>query len=166
MSRSHPQYEPFSRHTLKREIQKLYESEKEKVKEMFKNTNEHIYLTTDNWRSEHNREEFICITAHFVDNNWKLHKRIIFFKDLTPPFDGRNIADEVFMNLLQWNIQNKVLTITADNASYNDVMINNVKNRLVTKKSLIRNGDFFQVRCCAHIVNLIVQTGLGALKEP
>ncbi|MFQ6643190.1 hypothetical protein Gotur_017235 [Gossypium turneri] len=53
-----------------------------------------ICLTSDNWNSEHTDDEYICITAYWVDKDWKLQKRIIKFRALFPLYDGLNIADE------------------------------------------------------------------------
>ena len=79
---------------------------------------------------------------------------------LTPPYDGESIAKEVFMFLTQWNIEHKILTITMDNANYNDVMGSNLKKRFIRRNGLISSGDFFHVRCCAHILNHTMQDGL------
>lgn len=37
-----------------------------------------IALTTDMWSSIQNLN-YLCLTAHFIDENWKLYKRIINF---------------------------------------------------------------------------------------
>jgi len=47
-----------------------------------------------------------------------------------------------------------------DNASSNDVFVGLLRNQLNIKKALICEGEFFHTRCCAHILNLIVQDGL------
>ncbi|KAJ9542591.1 hypothetical protein OSB04_029097 [Centaurea solstitialis] len=52
-------------------------------------------LLTISWRSEHTQDEYMCIIAHWVDNNWKLQKRIIKFRALTPPFDGVSLPNEI-----------------------------------------------------------------------
>ncbi|XP_019418623.1 PREDICTED: zinc finger BED domain-containing protein RICESLEEPER 2-like [Lupinus angustifolius] len=48
----------------------------------------------------------------------------------------------------------------ANNASSNDVMQEQLKNKLIVENSLLCDGQFFHVRCSAHILNLIVQEGL------
>ena len=47
-----------------------------------------------------------------------------------------------------------------DNASANDVMVDMLKNQLNLIDALVGDGGFFHIRCCAHILNLIVQEGL------
>ena len=47
-----------------------------------------------------------------------------------------------------------------DNAKYNDVMVSNLKKRFVSINGLITGGAFFHIRCCVHILNLIVQDDL------
>ena len=69
------------------------------------------------------------------------------------------------MFLTQWNIQHKIVTITVDTAKYNDVVVSNLKKCLVPMSGLITSGAFFHVRCCAHILNLIVLDGLQLIGE-
>ncbi|TYH24331.1 hypothetical protein ES288_A03G083300v1 [Gossypium darwinii] len=95
-----------------------------------------------------------------VDENWKLKKRIIRFRALFSPYDCLNIANELVLCLSQWGIDKKIFSITLDNASYNDVMVSCLKNRFRANRAILCDGAFFQVRCCAHILNLIVKTGL------
>ena len=56
--------------------------------------------------------------------------------------------------------------IIVDNASGNDVAIDYVKNQMLMWKNvdaLVLQGDYMHVRCCAHILNLIVTGGLKEL---
>ncbi|KAF7832006.1 zinc finger BED domain-containing protein RICESLEEPER 2-like [Senna tora] len=62
---------------------------------------------------------------------------------------------------LQSNCARRVFTLTVDNASSNDVAIGYMKKRM--KSNLVLDGDFMHVRCCAHILNLIVSDGLKEL---
>ena len=52
-----------------------------------------------------------------------------------------------------------------DNAYVNYVFVVLLKNRLSLKDALLSHGTFFHVRCCAHILNLIVQEGLKEIDE-
>ncbi|KAK9714309.1 hypothetical protein RND81_06G085400 [Saponaria officinalis] len=86
------------------------------------------------------------------------------FGALTPPFDGVNIGDDVSTCLTKWNITDKVTSFTLDNATYNNVMIVEIKRQLLRSGSnLLFDGQFFQIRCRCHIINLIVQAGLKLL---
>ncbi|XP_038714749.1 zinc finger BED domain-containing protein RICESLEEPER 2-like isoform X2 [Tripterygium wilfordii] len=59
----------------------------------------------------------------------------------------------------------KNLGFRSDNASYNDVAIRTLKNTFLRNKKLILDGKLFHVRCCAHILNLLVQDGIAAIDD-
>ncbi|MFQ6626405.1 hypothetical protein Gotur_005548 [Gossypium turneri] len=99
-------------------------------------------------------------TTSKVDKDWKLQKIIIRFRALSPPCDGLSIADELILCLSQWSIHKKIFSITLDNASYNDVMVSCLKICFCVNRALLCDGAFFQVRCCAHILNLIFKADL------
>ncbi|CAO2815030.1 unnamed protein product [Amaranthus hypochondriacus] len=160
-----PKFVPFGRATLTRDLFAYYYSERESLKKVLLEAPGHICLTTDNWKASHSKQHYICVTAHFVDKNWKLNKRILRFRGLSPPYDGENVAEEIWMFLNQWNLEHKVMSLTVDNASYNDLMISHLKYRLMGRGMLVGNGRFFHIRCCAHIINLIVQAGLALIDD-
>ncbi|KAB2045172.1 hypothetical protein ES319_D01G141800v1 [Gossypium barbadense] len=155
-----PNFKNISRHTAARDVLMYYAKERDHVKEELARASGLICLTSDNWNSEHTNDEYICITAHWVDKDWNLQKRIIRFRALFPPYDGLNIADELVLCLSQWVIDKKNFSITLDNASYNDVMVSCLKNYFRANRAILCDGAFFQIRCCAHILNLIIKAGL------
>lgn len=55
--------------------------------------------------------------------------------------------------------------MTLDNASSNDTFVELLKGQLNLKDALLMNGKFFHIRCCAHILNLIVQDGLKHIDD-
>nr|GMC71423.1 zinc finger BED domain-containing protein RICESLEEPER 2-like [Ipomoea batatas] len=79
---------------------------------------------------------------------------------MPPPHSGFELSKKVYNCLVDWEIDRKVFSITLDNASANDVMVRLLKQQLLLQNSLLCEGEFFHVRCCAHILNLIVQDGL------
>ncbi|KAF2295946.1 hypothetical protein GH714_035289 [Hevea brasiliensis] len=78
---------------------------------------------------------------------------------------GVVICDVLQKCLAEWEIEDKVWTISVDNATYNDAAIRMLKDNLAYKNSLALNGKLFHVRCCAHILNLLVQDGLSEIED-
>ena len=56
-----------------------------------------------------------------------------------------------------------MFSVTLDNATSNDSMQDIVKSQLNLNDDLLCGGEFFHVRCAAHILNLIVQDGLKVI---
>lgn len=75
---------------------------------------------------------------------------------MLPPHNGVAIAEKIWFLLKDWGIDKKVMCLTVDNASSNDVCLNMLKSQL----KLVCDGEYFHVRCCAHVLNLIVKEGL------
>lgn len=62
--------------------------------------------------------------------------------------------------MLEGQLLGKVFTITIDNASSNDVAISYLKSRMEDWNSHPLKGEHIHVRCCAHILNLVMNDGL------
>jgi len=54
--------------------------------------------------------------------------------------------------------------VTLDNCSVNDSMIGLMESRL-GEGNMLLGGKHLHTRCCAHILNLIVQDGLEVIKK-
>ena len=78
------------------------------------------------------------------------------FVELDPPQSGNVIAQAVFECVAAWNIEEKIISITLDNASNNDKAIRNLKAKFTARASYCFVPKYFHVRCCAHIINLVV----------
>ena len=70
----------------------------------------------------------MCITAHYIDSEWKLHKNIISFVPITS-HKGEHIAKTLENYLLDWGIKS-VFTVTVDNASSNDTALGFFKKKI------------------------------------
>jgi hypothetical protein len=64
----------------------------------------------------------------------------------------------------EWGI-GSIFTITVDNAYSNDTTLEYLSKRSAHKPSAILDNQFMHVRCCAHILNLIVSKGLKEVDE-
>ncbi|RYR59732.1 hypothetical protein Ahy_A05g025677 [Arachis hypogaea] len=148
-----------SKNTVKADIVKVYKREAAKLKKILVSIPNRICLTSDLWTSSTN-EGFICLTAHFVDENWKLQSKILNFCHMPPPHTGFELSSKIFTLLTEWKVDKKIFSITLDNASSNDTCVEHLKSTLDVHGSLLCGGEFFHVRCSAHILNLIVQDGM------
>ncbi|XP_038983217.1 zinc finger BED domain-containing protein RICESLEEPER 2-like [Phoenix dactylifera] len=158
-----PKFELIKRVTLRNDCMKMFAIEKQKLRSLLRNV-DRISLTTDLWTSNQTIG-YICITGHFLDSEWKLQKRILNFCSLAPPHTGIAIANCILQCLTEWEIEDKVSTITLDNASSNDTAVKVLRDNFAIKGKLYFSGKIFHVRCCAHVLNRMVQDGLAEIRD-
>jgi hypothetical protein len=121
-----------------------------------------VCLITDTWTSLQNLN-YICVTTHFIDCDWILHKKILKFC-LVPIHKGDTIGRVLENIMLDWGI-NSIVTITVDNASSNDVGIDHMKKRINDKNSSVFGGEILHLRYVAHILNIVVNVSLKELED-
>jgi len=68
--------------------------------------------------------------------------------------------DKIRDLLKERKIHKKVFTITLDNSRANDTMQEMLHDTLNVHTHLPCGGEFFHVRCGAHVLNLIIKEGL------
>ena len=67
--------------------------------------------------------------------------------------------------MVKWYIENRLFALTLDNASSNEVAVNDIISDLKDNAtgSLVCDGMFFHVRCACHILNLVARDGLKVI---
>lgn len=80
------------------------------------------------------------------------------------PHTADVLADALVNCLFDWNLDRKLSTLTVDNCTTNDAMLDKIIEK-IHATSLLLDGSLFHMRCCAHILNLIVRDGLDVIKE-
>ncbi|XP_019167734.1 PREDICTED: zinc finger BED domain-containing protein RICESLEEPER 2-like isoform X1 [Ipomoea nil] len=163
MQSASPYYERIGRTATTKDCWSTYELEKKRVQGLL-NSVDKISITTDIWTSNQNIQ-YMVITSHFVDMDSKLQKRVLNFVEVLPPHTGTCVCDAIYKCLQGWGIEEKVWTITVDNASYNDSAVRLLHDSLSFHTTLPLEGKLFHVRCCAHILNILVQDGLSEIKS-
>lgn len=153
-----------SRNTVKSDILKMHEREKIKIKSMLEKAPGRVSLTSDCWSSI-TTDGYISLTCHFIDEEWVLQDKVLNFSIMPSPHTGVALSNKLFSMLSQWGIENKIFALTLDNASANDVSVELLQSQLVLNNALLCDGEFFHIRCCAHIINLVVQDGLKDIDE-
>ncbi|GJW72540.1 zinc finger BED domain-containing protein RICESLEEPER 2 [Tanacetum coccineum] len=104
--------------------------------------------------------EKILSAGGIHDENWKMHKRIINFRPINS-HKGDDIGRKILECIADWGITN-VMTITVDNASSNDKALNFLAKML---PKMYDEERHFQIRCAAHVLNLIVKDGLDECSD-
>ncbi|XP_059635281.1 zinc finger BED domain-containing protein RICESLEEPER 2-like [Cornus florida] len=141
----------------------LYEAEKCKLRWIFESSASRICLTSDLWTSIQNLG-YMCLTAHYIDKDWRLQKKIINFRVVPTPHNGDIIAQAVEGCLLEWGID-QLCTLTIDNASCNDTVVSTLKRKFNKRNGLLLEGKMFHIRCFAHILNLIMKDGIDEVSS-
>nr|XP_023872068.1 zinc finger BED domain-containing protein RICESLEEPER 2-like [Quercus suber] len=159
-----PMFKLVTRNTLKSDILKIYDNEREKALKITDKNGSRMAITTDMWTSSNKKRGFMVITAHFIDHTWTLQSRVLRFVYVPSPHTKDVLAEVLVDCFLEWNIDRKLSTITVDNCSTNDAMIRLLLNKLDTS-SLMLGGSMLHMRCAAHILNLIVQDGLSLIGD-
>ncbi|KAL9438311.1 hypothetical protein AB3S75_024061 [Citrus x aurantiifolia] len=153
----------ISKNTAKADILKAYNAERLRIKAMLEEVPGRICFTSDLWTAC-TTDGYMSLTAHFIDKNWVLQKRLLNFTLMPSPHTGLCLSEKLLSLWTEWGVEKKVFSITLDNASANEACVTMLKSQLKIRKALLSNGDYLHMRCCAHIINLIVQDGLKAIE--
>ena len=86
-----------------------------------------ISLTVDAWTSPF-QDDFLGVTAHWIDDNWRQKELVIGFEPLNGTHTGVNLAEALVNVIERFNIGNKLLAITTDNALNMTKMVHELVN--------------------------------------
>ncbi|KAI3513058.1 hypothetical protein L1887_20383 [Cichorium endivia] len=159
-----PLFKVPCRNTIKNDILNIYDFEKQKTMKLLEKNASRVAVTTDMWTASNQKKGFMAVTAHFIDQHWNMQSRIMRFIYVPCPHTSEVLADVLYDSLCDRNLDRKLSTITVDNCTTNDAIINILLEKLPLS-SLIQSGRLFHMRCCAHILNLIVQDGLAVIGD-
>ncbi|PPQ85072.1 hypothetical protein CVT26_005196 [Gymnopilus dilepis] len=126
---------------LREEIVYKAEVAIDRLKEHFKTIPGKISITFDAWTSKA-YDPFLAITAHYIDSpkdqprEWQLKSKVLAFEALKGRHTGANMATTISEVLDQYEINDKLGWVTADNANANDKAL-----RVLDKK--LNGGSVF-----------------------
>ncbi|KAJ0438100.1 putative HAT dimerization domain, ribonuclease H-like superfamily, hAT-like transposase, RNase-H [Helianthus annuus] len=137
---------------ISRDCAQRFMDDKLKLKSFIKRTKQRVCLSLDTWRRSNQSVNYLCITAHFIDNNWNMHKKIIGFSPICSD-NGEEIGKVVKKCLLDWEISH-VLAVSAGNASSYDAAISYLGKRLANP---VLDGKFLRLKCFNDFANNMVK---------
>nr|GEW53487.1 zinc finger BED domain-containing protein DAYSLEEPER [Tanacetum cinerariifolium] len=124
-----PRYTHVSRSTLKRDAMRLWLAAKQEIIDSFGNLNACVNLTTNVWSPPHGVPgSYMCVTAHWIEpGTWQMIKRVISFEEFLSPHTGHALFKMLIKVLTNFNMKDKVMSITLDNTSNNTSAMDKLK---------------------------------------
>ncbi|KAF5460869.1 hypothetical protein F2P56_020708 [Juglans regia] len=159
-----PTFDVVRNGAVEQACMEIYEKEKLKMYEAINQLHGRINLCVEMWSSLEN-VEYLCLTAHYIDEDWKLQKKILNFVTLDSSHTEDMLSEVINKCLMDWDVDHKLFALTFDDCSTDDDIVLRIKEQISHKRPLLSNGQLFDVRSAAHVLNLIVQDALEALRE-
>jgi hypothetical protein len=112
---------PFSSRTAVRRIDSDFDRCRTELIDELAQTCSTIALSLDVWTSK-NHKAILGIIGHWVSPDFEYQERVLEFSELEGFHSGENMAESLQRMLVELRIEEKLLTITADNASNNETL--------------------------------------------
>jgi hypothetical protein len=119
-----------------------------------------ISLALDCWTSA-SRLAFLAVKGYFIDVNWQYHEVLLGFEPIEGSHTGLNLCNIVRELLIKYEITDRVLAITTDNASNNTTMTRELQQALTLASF---NAKEAHIPCLAHIIQLSLKELLGRIR--
>lgn len=142
----------------------IYEKEKQKVYGMISRLRGRISVAVDLWNSPENAR-YLCLTAHYIDEEWKLQKKMLNFIMIEAAHTEDIHSEVVIKCLMDWDIERRLFSMTFGDLFTSDDIVSRIKHHLSQNRPLLINGRLFDVRCGAHVLRLLVGDAMDALRE-
>src|SRR3954469_17624986 len=107
MKRLRPEVQFISADTISSDITKAFKHEQTLIQKKLQSTLGKISLTLNGWTSK-NQILFLGITAHWIDENWKLNQITLEFYHLEGSHSEENLAKALVKVLNEYGILTKV----------------------------------------------------------
>ncbi|XP_061372933.1 zinc finger BED domain-containing protein RICESLEEPER 1-like isoform X2 [Gastrolobium bilobum] len=142
----------------------IYRREKEKVYNTINKLHGRINLSIEIWSSAEN-SSYLCVAAHYIDDDWTLQKKILNFVTLDPSHTEDLLPEVIVKCLNEWDIDCKLFALTLDDCSTDDGITLRIKQQVTEKKPFLCTRQLLDIRSAAHLINSMVQDAIDALHE-
>ncbi|KAM0890210.1 hypothetical protein ACQ4PT_027191 [Festuca glaucescens] len=125
---------------LRKDIIGRHDKEKMKAIEYMTMLQSRVAVTTDMWTADNQKKGYMAVTGHFIDESWKLRSILMGFIYVPAPHTGDVIAEELHETLMQWNLDEKLLTVIVDNCTSNDKAVDLMISKIGKSKLLLQDS--------------------------
>ena len=150
--------------TIARDIYHIHANEIVKLREYLTHSCQRVCVTTNTWISLQ-RINYVVVTTHFIDNDWKLHNKYWILMQFLV------IKVMILLLLLEsvlkdWGLASKLYTIIIVNARSNNTTCTTLVGDFKWHGHfLFFGGKFLHVRYVVHMLNLVACDGLKIARK-
>ncbi|XP_021639696.2 zinc finger BED domain-containing protein DAYSLEEPER [Hevea brasiliensis] len=159
-----PQFNMVSFNTIQGECVAIYLGEKQNLLNLIRGIPGRVNLTLDLNTSNLNIG-YAFLTGHFIDDDWNLHRRVLNVVMLPFPDSDYAFNQAVVSCISDWNLENRLFTLTLDQSFANETMVGNLRGLLSVRNPLMFNGQLLKGNCYARVLSRLAQDALGAMGE-
>ncbi|KAK9007347.1 hypothetical protein V6N11_051175 [Hibiscus sabdariffa] len=128
---------------LTSDILRVYNKEKLKLLEHFDQLFCRFNLTLNLWVHKIEKISYCCYAVVFIDDNWKLKKKVVALKRLGHEFDPK-IVHESFKGVLEdWNFDKKVCSLTIHGSSSSFEVVEEIIKTWLSYETSHPLGSFY-----------------------
>ncbi|KAK7244295.1 hypothetical protein RIF29_39115 [Crotalaria pallida] len=158
-----PQFKMVTFNTIQGDCIATYLMEKQNLLKYFEGLPGRVCLTLDIWTSNQSLG-YVFITGHFVDNDWKLQRRILNVVMEPYPDSDSALSHAVAACLSDWGLEGKLFSVTC-NQALNAAALENLRPLLSAKNHHILNGQLLVSNCIADTLSSVAKELLGSAQD-
>ncbi|XP_044957664.1 zinc finger BED domain-containing protein RICESLEEPER 3-like [Hordeum vulgare subsp. vulgare] len=134
-----PLFKLHTRNTIRGDIAGRYKIERKKAIEYMSMIQSRVAVTNNMWASHSKKKEYMAITTHFIDESWMLRNIFMRFIYVPTPHNAKVIAEMLYESSVEWNHDEKLLTVTVDNCNVNNKAVEEI---MLTQQKLASGLTF------------------------
>jgi hypothetical protein len=147
--------------TARRQLHEMVKEDQQKILSTLP-LNTKLSIALDCWTSPF-QQAFMAITGYFLDKDWNYREILLGFEPLHGTHSGLNLSTTLLEVFQQYNITDRVLAITTDNASNNNTLVECLQESLQSLE-LPSQTMIVRVPCLAHVIQLSLKELLSFIK--
>jgi hypothetical protein len=159
----------------------LFQKEKADLKEKLAFSSHRVSLSASVWvpQGAELSVKYLCLTAHYIDLDWKLQRRIIKFgvfwssrtslermihyKETCLPDSESGPFNVIWEAIRDWNLDQKHFTLTSVSEVRIEGCISKLMSLLTQQKCLPIRGELYNIACVNDVLNDTVSKGQPVL---
>ena len=115
------------------------------------------------WTSKH-QQSFLEVTIYYITSDWMYREILLDFKSLMNNHAEYEMFAIMLNFLTKYSIDTDLLTITTDNAAFNDTFRKHFRNKVKKQFDHIWNHEKSTINCMTHVMQIILNCILQMLK--